>query len=198
MAGYDVRYSFDLFSTPLAIYGQYIGEDGGSSSLIADVIKQVGFEAQVELFEQPVKMYLEGIDTLRACGENLSVFDCIYEHGTYQTGLRFKGRNINSLYDNDAKTIVFGLSSQNYSNQAWDIKFRYLELNKDNSDLFPNDPRGNSLTEVAEDVLMVSGNYHRHYKRYSYKVSASYSQSDFIDQDDRSEANLAFEFSYHL
>lgn len=198
MAGYDVRYSFDLFSTPLAIYGQYIGEDGGSSSLIADVIKQVGFEAQVELFEQPVKMYLEGIDTLRACGENLSVFDCIYEHGTYQTGLRFKGRNINSLYDNDAKTIVFGLSSQNYSNQAWDIKFRYLELNKDNSDLFPNDPRGNTLTEVAEDVLVVSGNYHRHFKRYSYKVSASYSQSDFIDQDDRSEANLAFEFSYHL
>ena len=198
MAGYDARYAFNLFDTPFAIYGQYIGEDGGTSNLIADVIKQVGFETQIKLFNQPIKMYLEGLDTLRACGEDLNQFNCIYEHHIYQTGLRFNGRNINSLYDNDAKTVVFGLSSQNYSNQAWDIKFRYLELNKDNLDRFPNDPRGNTLTEVAEDVLMVSGNYHRHFKRYSYKVSASYSQSDFIDQDDRSEANLAFEFSYHL
>ncbi|MFT5003578.1 MAG: hypothetical protein ACI952_001932, partial [Flavobacteriales bacterium] len=103
----------------------------------------------------------EYTDTQVACvGNGSTALNCFYEHGTYQSGYRYYQRTIGSTYDNDAQTLVATFLIQTTAGSSWQLKLRKVQLNTDNSDWYPDDINmGNSVSQVAEDVLQFDGQY---------------------------------------
>lgn len=205
-AGGDIRYSFNLLDTPLAVYGQYFAEDGDNSSGFGLVTKaqfQGGMDIQLNLFSIPTTAYIEYTDTYQSC-PNLTgrkdIGDCYYEHHIYQTGMRYNGRTIGSTYDNDAKTYVLGAISQLATNTRLTTKLRYLDLNNDNSDRSPSNPIiGNTVTSIAEQVWMISGSLLHDYKNWRITLSTDISRSTFDnDISDETDINASFSIEYNL
>lgn len=197
-AGYDLRYSFNIFNLPMSFYGQYFGEDGKADAGLDFITKpaiQLGFDGNFSLFSQPVTAFIEYTDTYKTCGTNDIIGNCFFEHHIYQTGMRYKGRNIGHLYDNDAESYVIGVIGQNYNDVKWDVRLRYVKLNVDDSDRFPNNIKGNTLTEVAEDLWMLSTNYEKRFTQLSYKVGIELSRSESA-LNDENDANASLELSY--
>jgi hypothetical protein len=152
------------------------------------------------------RLYVEATDTYAQCKDGVNgdgtsnIGDCYYEHGIYKTGMRYNGRSIGSIYENDATTAVVGLISQGYKNTNIELKFRWLQLNKDNSDRAPgNTTIGNTVTEVAEDVLMLSGKVQHSYRNFRFTLGGDLSQSTF-DNDIKNENNINvfFNMEYNL
>ncbi len=202
-AGWDMRYSFNLFQTPLAFYGNYFAEDGDNNNKFSYVTKaqvQLGLDAQIMPFNIPTTAFIEYGDSLADCGERDELGDCYYEHGSYTTGMRYKGRTISNLYDNDAKTIVIGTISHLQSDIKITNKLRWLDLNYDNSDRAPEDPMvGNPLASSHETMIMLSTNIEHSYKQWRYSIGGDFSHSRFEDDiDDNTEININLNIEYML
>lgn len=201
-AGYDFRYSFNLLNSPMSFYGQYFGEDGkagGGINFITKPAIQMGFDGQASLFNQSFTWFTEYSFTYKACGKERIIYNCFFEHGLYQTGMRYKKRNIGHLYDNDAKSIVLGMIGHTTSGIKWDTRLRYVELNKDNSDKYPDDEnKGNTVSKIAEDLIMLSANVAKKINNITYKIGTELSQSSFINQDNQYDANISVSINYQL
>lgn len=201
-AGYDLRYSFNLFGTPMSFYGQKFAEDGseGTFNYVTKAQPQIGLDAHLAIFDKPSTVFIELADSLADCGVRDNIGDCYYEHSSYQTGMRYNGRNIGSTYDNDAKTYVLGAISQLDINTRVTAKVRYLDLNYDNQDKAPNNPIiGNTVTSIAEQVWMISGSIRHDYKNWRFTLSTDISQSTFEnDIDDETDFNASFIVEYNL
>jgi len=183
--GVDFRLALPIVGHNIGIYGQFQAEDRSNGiGFLKKKRPQFGIDTTVNFSDTPVLLFLEYADTLQYCGdgEERGVGDCFYEHHLYHTGLRYKGRNIGNIYDNDAKSYVFGMVSQMRNDASWQWSLRYVELNTDNSDKFPGQPNGNTLTEIAEDMLMLSGKYQRVFGRWKFTLGGNASRSEFIDQ----------------
>jgi hypothetical protein len=206
-AGFDLRYSFNVLNTPIAFYGQYFAEDGaneGGLSMVTKAEIQIGFDTNINIFSVPTTAYLELTDTFQDCNNKEGLGNCYYEHHIYKTGMRFEGRTIGSLYDNDTKSIVLGTISQLNTNTKMTTKFRYLDLNYDNSDKAPTNPIiGNPLAPVAETMYMLSGTLQHSYQNWRFTVGADISRSSFIENvlnktDDGTEVNASLTIEYNL
>ena len=185
-AGIDARLSLPFMNHNIGIYGQYFAEDGsdGATNFVTKAKPQIGVDATVTIFDMPVLMFLEFTDTFLQCGGNQGnkIGDCYYEHHIYNTGLRYKGRVIGNIYDNDAKSMVFGMVSQMRNDASWQSSLRYVELNSDNHDRYPGEPNGNSVTEISEDMIMLSGKYQRIRGRWKFTGGGNISHSAFINK----------------
>jgi hypothetical protein len=201
-AGYDLRYSFKLFSIPMSVYGQKFAEDGSEGTLqyFTKAQPQVGFDANLALFGNPTTVFIEIADTLADCGERDNIGDCYYEHGSYATGMRYNGRNIGSTYDNDAKTYVLGTISQLGIDTRLTTKIRYLDLNYDNQDKAPNNPIiGNTVTSIAEQLWMISSSIQHDYKNWRFTLATDLSHSTFDnDISNESDFNASFMVEYNM
>jgi len=200
-AGYDFRYSFNLFSLPIALYGQKFAEDGsqGKFRYITKANPQFGLDVHLSLFSIPSTVYFEYGDSLADCGTRDNIGDCYYEHSSYATGMRYNGRTISNLYDNDTKSYVLGIISQLDTNTHMSTKFRYLKLNYDNSDKAPNNPLiGNPLTSVAENVIMLSNSLRYSYQQWRFTLDSQISHSSFKSKANNNEINLGFTLEYNL
>ncbi|WP_185962669.1 capsule assembly Wzi family protein [Thalassomonas sp. M1454] len=204
-AGFDVRYSFNAFSKPITLYANHFGEDGGGDKFISRAVNQVGMDMSFNWFNQYQKVYIEYADTFKVCANTNGwqgpdrPGDCFYEHHIYQTGMRYKARNIGHLYDNDTTSIVAGIVNQDFNETVWTAKVRYLEINNDNSARYPDDPnKGHTLSKISEDVIMLSGDYQKRLAEFTYKIGASVSQSSFIDLPSETDYNLFFQIKRDL
>jgi capsule assembly protein Wzi len=201
-AGYDIRYSTTLYNIPMAIYGQKLAEDGSADSFnyITKANPQFGIDAQVNLFSAPSTIFFEYGDSLADCGVRDNIGNCYYEHASYQTGMRYQGRTISNLYDNDAKSYVVAAISQLSSNTHMTTKLRYLKLNYDNSDKAPNSAIiGNPLTSVAENTFMFSSSLRHSYHNWRFTIDASLSHSNFVNNiTSTTDFNAAFTVEYNL
>ena len=201
-AGYDLRYSFNLFDVPMSFYGQKFAEDGkeGAFQYLTKAQPQVGFDAHLNVFGKPSTVFIELADSFAACGTDNTTGDCYYEHSTYSTGMRYNGRTVGSTYENDAKTYVLGAISQLNTNTRLTTKLRFLDLNYDNSDKAPDNPLiGNTVTSIAEQVWMISSSVQHDYKNWRFTLSGDISQSSFEnDIDDETEFNASFQVEYNL
>ncbi|NMP32242.1 capsule assembly Wzi family protein [Thalassotalea sp. M1531] len=209
MAGYDIRWSTALFNHPIGLYFSSFAEDGdskGGLSILGEERYQFGFDTRVNLLERSWRVFTEWTDTHATCrdgnnGDGSSeIGDCYYEHHIYQTGMRYNGRTIGSLYESDATSVVFGGISQVKDNIGYQLKLRWLQLNKDNSDKAPENPLiGNTLTPIAEDLLELSGKVQYSYKNWRYMLGASFSESTFEnDIKDDTDINIFFNVEYNL
>ena len=197
-----MRYSFNLFDTPMALYGQYFAEDGANEGGLKMVTKaqvQGGIDMHVNLFDSPTTLFLEITDSYGDCNTGPDVGNCYYEHHIYQTGMRFEGRTLGSLYDNDTKSFVVGGISQLSTNTRLTTKFRYLDLNYDNSDKAPDDPIiGNPLTSIAEQMVMASASIQHSYKNWRFTLGTDISHSSYendIDSETNFNASLTVEYN---
>ncbi|MEH6383052.1 MAG: capsule assembly Wzi family protein [Colwellia sp.] len=201
-AGYDFRYSFNLFSTPMSFYGQKFAEDGkeGTLKYFTKAQPQVGFDAHLTVFGKPSTVFFEVTDSLADCGERDNIGDCYYEHSSYATGMRYNGRTLGSTYDNDSKTYVLGTISQLDINTRLTAKIRYLDLNYDNQDKAPNNPIiGNTVTSIAEQVWMVSSSIQHDYKNWRFTLATELSQSTFDDDiSNESDITASFMVEYNM
>lgn len=147
LAGVDVRWSLARFRLPVALYGQFIGEDeaGGFPSRY---LAQLGMEGSGLWGNRwSYRWFGEIADT--SCGfyESDTNFNCAYNHGIYRDGYRYRGRVIGHGADNDGRLLSAGLMLIDDTNVRWSILARYGELNRGGAP----DPR-HTLTPVPEDL----------------------------------------------
>lgn len=200
LAGYDIRWSSKIFEQPLSVYFTMLAEDGdrkGGLSIFGEERYQLGMDTQAAFFNNNWRVYLEATDTYALCsdgvnGDGLSkVGNCYYEHHIYKTGMRYNLRSVGSSYENDATTVVLGAISQNNSNTNYELKFRWLQLNKDNSDRAPGNPQiGNTVTEIAENVLMLSTKVQHSYRNWRFTLGSDISRSEF-DNDIKGNTDIS-------
>ena len=202
-AGYDIRYSMIIFDIPVSFYGQNYAEDGDNNNTFSIGTKpefQAGLDMHISLLDIPTTAYFEYSQSFGDCGVRDNIGDCFYEHGTYQTGMRYNGRTISHLYDNDTRTYVLGTISQLDSDTNISSKFRYLMLNRDNHDKAPGNPIiGNPLTSIAEDIVMLSTSVQHIYKNWRFIIDGEISHSTFEnDIDDETDINVSLMIEYNL
>jgi hypothetical protein len=205
-AGYDIKYTVNISDVIFSIYGQYYAEDGGSagnsSSFLTEPQNQVGIDTHFNISEKPTTIFLEYSDTFADCSDKDGIINgnCFNEHHTYKTGMRYNLRSIGSQYDNDANNLVLGIISKLDSDLDMTIKIRKLVLNKDNSDKAPNNLTiGNPLTEIAENMLMLSTKFQYSYQNWRFTVGGDLSKSTFVDNSlDQSNANIYLNVEHNL
>lgn len=208
LAGYEIRWSPSIFSHPFALYFVDFAEDGdrrGGLKLLGEQRYQAGIETTIKAFDYYWKLYLEGSDSYARCldghnGDGTSdLGDCYYEHHIYQTGLRYNGRAIASLYENDTYSLVLGAISQSASNTQFEFKLRWLQLNKDHHDKAPDNPLiGNTLTAIAEDMVMASAKVQHSYRNWRFTFGADISRSQYDLLEDKNDFITFAKVEYNL
>lgn len=137
-AGFDVRWSGHLASQPLALYTQWIGEDEANFFPTA-WLAQYGAETWGQWDRLGTyRFYFEWSDTMcdyrlyrsiRGDGGEVGG-ECAYNHGTYKTGYRDRGRSIGHSFDNDASVFTLGSSLTGRRANTWYGTIAYGNLNR--------------------------------------------------------------------
>jgi len=201
MAGWDARWSSIIAQKPYSIYMQGLAEDGSErpTKYLTEIRYLLGLDTHLILFEQNIRLFLEASDTYADCqgDNNAGVGNCFYEHHIYRTGMRFNRRAINNIYENDARSYVLGFISQTNKTSNWQVKLRYLKLNQDDSDIALGNPFvGNTLTEIAEDMIMLSAKYQWQSNQWSYSIAGQLSKSTYEDAGQLKVLSLFTSASY--
>lgn len=199
MAGFDVRWSGELLSQPLAFYAQTIGEDVTDYIKPADKGYIFGIETSLYWNEQRYKLIAEYNDTEVACTKGVETLNCYYEHFlTYESGHRYKGRALGSSFDNDSTGWTLGVLAQQANHHSWQAKVRILQLNTDNSDFHPDDPSlGHTVTKVAEDVLQLDLSYRLPLFKGMLTLGGDVSHSTIVETDkSREDVNVFASWHY--
>lgn len=150
LAGVDFRWSLVPLKLPVAVYGQFIGEDeaGGFPSRY---IGQLGIEGAGSIGNRwSYRWYGEVSATTCNFYESLERFNCAYNHGIYETGYRYRGRVVGHGADNDAAIATLGLLLIDQAERSWQGVIRVGKLNRGGAP----DPN-NTLTPSRLDVVNV-------------------------------------------
>jgi hypothetical protein len=156
LAGYDFRWSPNLFGHRVAAYGQLIGEDeaGGFPSRY---IGQFGVEWSGYLFNRwSTRGFAEFAGTSCQFHESSEIFNCAYNHGIYKTGYRYRYRTIGHNADNDARVVSAGFVAADTDDTQWRGLIRVGKLNRGGSP----DSR-NSLTPTPQDIASIDISHSR-------------------------------------
>jgi len=135
LAGFDMKYSFNIDNLVWSFYGQYIGEDG-TDFWPWRTFYLAGTEF---IFLEGGKLnsiVIEYIDTYyngQGIGTNVVTTNVIYEHSAYASGYRYKGSPIGAFIDGDSNYMHLSINSE--INNVTNIEFSILygNLNKDKS-----------------------------------------------------------------
>jgi hypothetical protein len=151
-----VRWASRAFAVPLAIYGQFIGEDE-AGGLPSKYLGQVGIEAS-GLWRDRWSWRAFGEMAVTKCRFLQSDNDsnCAYNHGIYRTGYRYRGRSIGHGADNDAHVLSTGLLLLDEDGTSWQLLMRYGDLNRDG---LP-DPF-NTLTPSSQELASLDVSHSR-------------------------------------
>ncbi|MFN3712845.1 MAG: capsule assembly Wzi family protein [Alcanivoracaceae bacterium] len=150
MGGFDARYTLPFADRRISLYGQMIGEDE-AGYLPTNFIAQYGVELGTALGAGQQRWFLEGSNTM-AGGWFLRDSRPLvaYEHSIYETGFRYKGRNMGSTWERDAEVISLGLRQFFANGQDLATTVSHATLNE--ADAF----RPGSLTPVPPLALAAS------------------------------------------
>ena len=137
LGGFDLRWSGKAWQVPYALYTQMIGEDASNFW----PTRWLGlFGGEISGFSDSLgtwRTYLEWSDT--ECGFNLygSIRDdddrlpgCAYNHNTYQTGYRYKGRAIGHSFDGDSSVFTLGGTLSDSGDNSWVMNVAAGNLNR--------------------------------------------------------------------
>ena len=150
LAGIDIRWASTILKQPIAVYGQFIGEDeaGGFPSRY---LGQLGLEISGMLGSRwSYRWFGELAGTSCDFFKSTEIFNCAYNHGIYETGYRYRGRVVGHPYDNDARIVSTGLILLDDQDTQWHVLLRYGALNRGG----PPDLR-NSLTATRQDIASI-------------------------------------------
>ena len=152
LAGFDLKYSFNVKDLVWSFYGQYIGEDG------TDYWPWRTFYAAGTEFIYIQKgrlrsIVLEYVDTYYQGKDIGSGTDVIYEHGTYLDGYRYKGSPLGAFIDGDSNYAHLSFNGEINDKTNIEFSILYGNLNKDNSG------SKNSWGIINEDFLGIVLNF---------------------------------------
>ncbi len=150
LGGIDARISGRIAEFPFSLYGQIIGEDeaGGLPSKEAYL---VGGSVAGPAGNSGAhwRVVAEFADTVASAFNSTKNYNTLYEHGTYTTGFRYRGRTIGHTLDNDAKLFSLLLSLTDTRDWTYRLGYHHAELNRDGVQ------RGNTVSATAETVNLV-------------------------------------------
>lgn len=191
IAGFDVKYTFNVLNTPTSIYLQRVGEDAKDRFNITDNANLFGFSTY--LFG--ARVYLENSDTNIACiGDGNSITNCFYEHGIYTDGYRRYDRAIGSTFDSDAKQTTLGMNLHLENADSIALQLSFIELNPDQS--LPSPVLTDSL---SEEVWYANGFYQTTWRDFQFKLGATMSlrelQPDVDETDVTAYLNIRYAYT---
>jgi len=135
LAGFDMKYSFNLNDLVWSFYGQYIGEDG-TDYWPWRTFYLVGSEFILLKNGKLNSIVIEYINTYyngEGIGINPATTNVIYEHSAYTSGYRFKGSPLGAFIDGDSNYMHLSVNSEINSLTKVEFSFLYGNFNKDNS-----------------------------------------------------------------
>ncbi|NNF18055.1 MAG: capsule assembly Wzi family protein [Gammaproteobacteria bacterium] len=195
MAGYDWRWRVIRGRFPVVFYGQLIGEDeaGGFPSRFLGQLG-VTMTAPVAEYGASVRTHVEFSDTTCQFYEASKLFDCAYQHPSYPSGYRFRGRSIGHSTDNDSRQIALGASFVSETGRYYSATLRIAELNRGSMPANIPDP-AHSLTSVPADFWAIDISHERPFYGGDVTLGVGYSKMEFAQgAPDRSEPRLILEW----
>jgi hypothetical protein len=130
LAGIDFRYALPR-KTPLAIYGQWIGEDE-DKFLPNALMSLYGAEVWGHVEGGSWRVYMEYVDTgTRWWTDETRTRNISYDHKLYLDGYRYRGRSVGHSADADSELLTLGLLYLSDAGRGCGLVIRNGELNRD-------------------------------------------------------------------
>lgn len=194
LGGFDFRYSTNLFSQDVGIYGEVVGEDE-SGGLPSHTMYQLGIETSFGDNQGLYHLFAEYTDTFVNCNSDSSTGNCAYEHHIYTNGYRRYGRSMGSTYDSDAQVLTFGLSRAEIGGVSWYGKLKLMTLNKDDANHWTGI---HPISVQKQDRLQIEGGYRFPLFNGLLNLQGSVYHSKFEHSDDktRSSFNASWEYRF--
>ena len=177
--GIDMRWSLPK-EIPLALYMQWIGEDGceGSCSgrLVTSFSRQVGIEHWGTIGGLSHRTHFELSESTCAkggFGSSERIPNCVYEHHIYQTGYRYNSRVLAHGTDGDGRSYSFGSTLVQSAGHTWNVILRYMEINREGQ---PN-PR-HTLSPTPQDRIDIQVSHERTTRFGRFHLGIGY---DYLD-----------------
>jgi hypothetical protein len=168
LAGFDFRWSNLWFGQPMAFYAQAIGEDeaGGFPSRY---LGQLGIETSGFFRNRwSYRWFAEWAGTSCDIVKSEPGFGCAYNHTTYETGYRFRGRAIGHGAEGDAQIVSSGLIFVRDDETRWSVMLRTGDLNRG----APDDR--NTLTPIPLELSSIDLTYGRSLSWGRLEIGAGY------------------------
>lgn len=184
MAGFDARWATPWFDSPVAVYGQFIGEDeaGGFPSRY---LGQLGIEGSGVFRERWSYRWFGELAATNCRFYEASEFpNCAYNHGIYRTGYRYRTRSIGHGADNDARLVSVGLTAVDEAEREWTAVLRFGELNRIGSP----DPR-NTVTPTPQDTFSIDVRHSRAFDIGEFSIGVGF---EAIDDEASNSSNDDF------
>lgn len=130
LAGIDWRLGWQSGEETLAVYGQAIGEDeaGGMPSRW---LMLFGMEGTASAFRGEQRWFVELADTTINGLVGDERFNATYNHGTYETGYRYRGPVIGAAIGGDSRQLTFGLMHFAHEGQQLTFDISRIDQNRD-------------------------------------------------------------------
>jgi hypothetical protein len=144
MAGADVRIVSPFRRLPVAVYGQFIGEDNSSSAIPERYLGLWGIEWwQMIDSGNTVRASFEYSNTNCKFARPSGQDNCAYRQQIFFAGYRYHGRAIGHATDGDSESVSASLSLLRPDGQAWTLKLRRALLDRHGGpDIYNNVTQG--------------------------------------------------------
>ena len=129
MAGYDFRLRSPWRGAPVALYGQFIGEDE-AGGLPSKFLGLLGAEVWGGGAVGGWRAHLEYADTACSFSRQRPQADCAYRNSVYPQGYTHRGRMIGHGIDNDSRMLSLGALLLRPSGDVWTLRARRTDFNR--------------------------------------------------------------------
>ena len=150
IAGFDARYSNQVFGQPFEIYGELIGEDAARSSIGIPLPSRNGGLLGGSVWNgwgDQGAMWKVNVEYSNSTANflNSPVYSYFYENAAYPDGYRFYKRAIGDSLDGDAELL--GVTCTFIDTDAWNYRIAYYHAR-----LNPKDNPNNQVSQDAETI----------------------------------------------
>jgi hypothetical protein len=175
LGGIDVRWVLPR-KIPVALYMQWIGEDGRAGGLIGNWLRQVGIKYWGTVGDSSHRTYFEESDTTcRQGGFGFSDIqpNCACNHFIYRTGYRYNGRPIGHPIDGDGLSYSLGSTLVQSAGHTWNATLRYMEIKREGSP----DPR-HTLSPTPQELVDIQITHERETRFGRFYAGLGYERLD--------------------
>jgi len=178
MAGYDFRLRSPWQPLPVALYGQFIGEDE-AGGLPSKFLGQVGLETWASTRVGALRAHVEFADTACQFNADPAEFDCAYRNHLYPQGYNFRGRPIGHAMDNDGRMYSLGALLVRPAGDSLRLLLRKVELNRGGA--VPDTVH--TISAAPNDVKNVELQYNRPFARGELRLGLGYNDYEIEPED---------------
>ena len=182
LGGVDLRWRLPA-DIPIAIYFQWVGEDGAPGNrIIGNWLRLAGAEHWGSIRNADYRLHIEFADTTAndgAYGFGDELPDYAYEHSIYKTGYRYKQRVLGHGTDNDSLTYSLGATLVQSGGQTWNATLRYMEINRVGT---PSSTH--TISQIPLNAYDIQLTYERDTRFGNFYVGIAYTDHDYPDASD--------------